>query len=33
MTSPVIVGVLRGGRAGNSRHGAGIVRGVPGFPA
>lgn len=33
MTNPAIVGVPREGRARNSRHGAGIVRGAPGFPA
>lgn len=32
MTNPAIVGVPREGRVKNSRHGAGIVCGVPGFP-
>ena len=33
MTNPAIVGVPREGRARNSGHGVGVVRGVPGFPA
>ena len=33
MTNPAIVGVPREGCARNSGHGAGVVRGVSGFPA